>query len=122
MGWLSKRPFRVAGRYVVRPLAQAVVRMLLRRRMRPLDGDELRQPAVVVAPHPDDETLGCGGTVILKKRHGATVRVLMMTDGSASHPGLIAPDELAAIRAGETLAAVRVLGLRAEDVTFLNFP
>jgi LmbE family N-acetylglucosaminyl deacetylase len=46
----------------------------------------------------------------------------MMTDGSASHPGLIAPEELAAIRAGETLAAVRVLGLRAEDVTFLNFP
>src|SRR5215831_15255807 len=110
MGWLSKRPFRVAGRYVVRPLAQTVVRMLLRRRMRPLTRDELRQPAVVVAPHPDDETLGCGGTVVIKKQLGATVRVLMMTDGAASHPGLIDPEELAAIRAGETRAAVQVLG------------
>jgi LmbE family N-acetylglucosaminyl deacetylase len=121
MGWLSKRPFRVAGRYAVRPLVQAVIRLRLRRRMRPLAEEELRQPAVVVAPHPDDETLGCGGTVVIKKRHGATVRVLMMTDGAASHPGLIAPEELVAIRADETRDAVGVLGLRPEDVTFLNF-
>jgi LmbE family N-acetylglucosaminyl deacetylase len=44
---------------------------------------------VVFSPHPDDETLGCGSTIIKKKRLGADVTIVFMTDGSKSHPHFI---------------------------------
>ncbi|MCI0468841.1 MAG: PIG-L family deacetylase, partial [Nitrospirae bacterium] len=37
--------------------------------------------ALVLAPHPDDETLGCAGTIIKYKKSGALVNCLVMTDG-----------------------------------------
>lgn len=83
--------------------------------------DDLRRPAVVFSPHFDDETLGCGGTIIKKKRARANVKIVFMTDGSKSHRLLIAEDELKAIRASEGLAASRSLGLNACDVFFLGF-
>jgi len=83
--------------------------------------DDLRRPAVVFSPHFDDETLGCGGTTIKKKRAGADVKIVFMTDGSKSHRLLIAEDELKAIRASEGLAASKSLGLNACDVFLLGF-
>jgi LmbE family N-acetylglucosaminyl deacetylase/SAM-dependent methyltransferase len=41
---------------------------------------------VVIAAHPDDETLGAGGTIAAAAAAGATVRVVIATDGEASHP------------------------------------
>ncbi len=43
--------------------------------------------AVVVTPHPDDETLGCGGLIADLVARGAEVIVVAVTDGEASHPG-----------------------------------
>ncbi|HBY93313.1 MAG TPA: hypothetical protein DEP84_04985 [Chloroflexi bacterium] len=43
-----------------------------------------RGRVLVVAPHPDDETLGCGGTIALHGRAGDEVVVLIVTDGGAS--------------------------------------
>jgi LmbE family N-acetylglucosaminyl deacetylase len=83
--------------------------------------DDMRRPAIVFSPHFDDETLGCGGTIIKKKRAGADVKIVFMTDGSKSHRHLIAEDELKAIRASEGLAASRLLGLDAGDVFLLGF-
>ena len=40
--------------------------------------------AVVVAPHPDDETGGAGGAAALHAAAGATVRLVIVTDGGAS--------------------------------------
>lgn len=37
--------------------------------------------AVVIAPHPDDEVLGCGGTIARLAAMGAQVHVLLMTRG-----------------------------------------
>ncbi len=62
--------------------------------------------ALVFSPHPDDESLGCGGTIIKKKSLGARVKLVHMTDGSAAnHDNLISSQELKAysdarIRAG----------------------
>jgi LmbE family N-acetylglucosaminyl deacetylase len=77
--------------------------------------------ALVFAPHPDDEVLGCGGVIALKAQAGARVRVVVMTDGRASHATRIDPDELARMRRAEAAEAGRRLGL-AEPYVFLDFP
>ena len=81
--------------------------------------DDLERPAIVFAPHPDDETLGCGGTIVRKLAQGARVEVIYLTDGSGSHD-LIPANELAAIRRAEALKACGVLGLDDRQVRFLD--
>jgi LmbE family N-acetylglucosaminyl deacetylase len=88
----------------------------------PLGADELGLPAMVFAPHPDDETLGCGGTILQKRRAGATVRIVFMTDGAASNPRLSSRAEMRMTRHGEALEAVEVLGLEPAHVSWLDFP
>ncbi len=79
-------------------------------------------PAIVFSPHPDDETLGCGATIATKRRAGARVTVVEMTDGAASHPALIEAEALRGLRAREAVAACSVLGVDAADVVFLGYP
>ena len=67
--------------------------------------------ALVFAPHPDDEVLGCGGVIALKARAGTRVQVVIMTDGRASHSTFIPADELARIRRAEAREAASQLGL-----------
>jgi LmbE family N-acetylglucosaminyl deacetylase len=82
---------------------------------------ELQAPAIVFAPHPDDEVLGCGGTITLKVQAGAAVQVVIMTDGRTSHTPFIDQDTLIRMRREEALAASRVLGLEPSDYHFLEF-
>jgi LmbE family N-acetylglucosaminyl deacetylase len=77
--------------------------------------------AVVFAPHQDDETLGCGGTIILKREAGTPVTLVFMTDGSRSHSRFMNEEELRRLRINEGLEAAKTLGLSATDVYFLNF-
>jgi LmbE family N-acetylglucosaminyl deacetylase len=44
------------------------------------------QRLVVVAPHPDDEILACGGLLALHSGRGGATLVVVVTDGEASHP------------------------------------
>ncbi len=79
---------------------------------------------VVVAPHPDDESLGCGGLLALLAAAGHPAHVIVMTDGSRSHahsPSFPAA-RLAALREEETIEAVAALGLPAHAVQFLRHP
>jgi len=70
---------------------------------------------VVVAPHPDDETLGAGGLIAACGERGIRVRVIVVTDGSGSHPGSeTTPGELALLRAAEVTQAVALLNPDAE--------
>jgi len=95
------------------------VHKILARGFRPA---ELRQNAMVFSPHPDDETLGCGGTVILKRSLGAVVEVVFMTDGAGSHPGLISAEDLGRERQREAMAATASLGVDTQHVTWFGFP
>lgn len=72
-----------------------------------------RDPFLVVAPHPDDETLGCGGLLAAAERAGVPGRVLILTDGAGSHPNSAShpPERLVALRRREAEAALRALGL-----------
>lgn len=79
---------------------------------------------LVLAPHPDDESLGCGGLLAASVAAGLEPSVLVVTDGSASHPGSaqFPPARLAAVRQEEAIAAVAALGLGAERIGFLGVP
>lgn len=95
----------------------------MRRRAKPFEVADWTSSAVVFAPHPDDETLGCGGIAAKKLAAGAAVRFVFVTDGTASHPTLVAPDALREMREAEALEAVRRLGVTSsEDARFLRFP
>ncbi|MGH7659641.1 MAG: PIG-L deacetylase family protein [Vulcanimicrobiaceae bacterium] len=78
---------------------------------------------VIVAPHPDDETLGCGGLIALLREHGLRVGVVVMTDGGNSHPNSqeFSRERIGGIRERETLAALEILGVPASDVQFLGY-
>ncbi|WP_181705380.1 PIG-L deacetylase family protein [Chthonobacter rhizosphaerae] len=94
------------------------------RRLAPIDpaGGRRDGPTVVVAPHPDDETLGCGGTILRKRGAGCAVTVVFITDGRSSHAHLMPPDRLAEIRKAEALAACRALRVPDRAVHFLGYP
>ncbi|KAA9083772.1 bifunctional PIG-L family deacetylase/class I SAM-dependent methyltransferase [Microbacterium radiodurans] len=66
---------------------------------------------VVVAAHPDDETLGAAGLMSRTAGRGAAVTVIIATDGEGSHPEspTHTPADLAAIRRDEATRAVRSL-------------
>lgn len=81
--------------------------------------------ALVVAPHPDDESLGCGGLLAACAEAGRPVRVVVVSDGAGSHPGSRAwpRDRLVAERQAEARAAVAALGLDPlRDIAFLGLP
>jgi LmbE family N-acetylglucosaminyl deacetylase len=87
-----------------------------------IEPEMLSRSALVVSPHQDDETLGCGGTIALKRRAGAEVTIVFLMDGTRSHVPLIEPDELAALRHAEACAAAQQLGVEPDRVVFLDFP
>jgi LmbE family N-acetylglucosaminyl deacetylase len=76
--------------------------------------------ALVVAPHPDDETLGCGGTIARKVRNGAEVSIAFLTDGGGSHPHLMPRERLCRLRKEEALDACAKLGIPRSRVHFLD--
>lgn len=92
-----------------------------------LDLDELCPPGtgrlVVLAAHPDDETLGAGGLISAFAARGTAVDVVVATAGEASHPGspTVSPQDLARIRRVELRDAVAALAPNAA-VHFLDLP
>jgi LmbE family N-acetylglucosaminyl deacetylase len=79
---------------------------------------------LILAPHPDDESLGCGGLVAACCDAGIWPQVAILTDGAASHPGSAThpPARLAAMREVEARTALGILGLPPERIMFLRFP
>jgi LmbE family N-acetylglucosaminyl deacetylase len=77
---------------------------------------------LIVAPHPDDETLGCGGLIATFARRGASFQVVFVTDGGASHPHSVSwpRQRLVARRQWEAREALRRLGAGAGPWAFLG--
>ncbi len=78
---------------------------------------ELPKRVLVVAPHPDDEVFGCGGMLAWHGKLGASVRVVVLSDGAAGDPGH-RDERIVETRKRESLAAGKVLGL--SDYRFLD--
>jgi LmbE family N-acetylglucosaminyl deacetylase len=76
---------------------------------------------LVIAPHPDDETLGCGGLIL---GNPGAVSCLFLTRGEASHRDhpLLTPGALGEQRTREARAAAALLGVPENNVAFLDLP
>ena len=79
------------------------------------------------APHPDDETFGCGGTIAKKISEGYEVLIVVMTDGRYAFQKVLGidsdptPEELKEIRKDEVKRAVKILGVPGKNIVFLDF-
>lgn len=81
----------------------------------------MHKSILVVAAHPDDEALGCGGTIARLSQEGAAVHVAFLADGVTSRAHVAATDQggLQARRAAAGMAC-EILGVRS--LTFGDFP
>ncbi|WP_117238575.1 PIG-L deacetylase family protein [Thermus sediminis] len=76
---------------------------------------------LVVVPHPDDETLGAGGALLLAKASGLRTSVLTLTRGEAGRTlGLCPPEDLPKVRLEELGRAAEILGV--DHLEALAFP
>lgn len=91
------------------------------------------QRILVFAPHNDDETLGAAGVIQLARQNGASVHVVIATNGDGSLSTALSEFRkvypaskdfiwIGNIRQQESLAALQDLGLAADDVDFLSYP
>jgi LmbE family N-acetylglucosaminyl deacetylase len=103
---LSRAPL-MAGR--LRPRLRVLHRRLLVALAHDATAETATRSALVLAPHPDDETIGCGGSILLKTTAGTPVRVVVAADGGNEE------------RRAECREACRHLGVPPNDVVFLGF-
>jgi len=77
---------------------------------------------VVVAPHQDDESLGCGGTIALLRQLGLPVHVIFVSDGSRSHPNSkkYPAEALRKLRETEALIALQILNVPVGNAFFMR--
>ncbi len=79
-------------------------------------------PTMVFAPHPDDESLGCGGLIKYLSKQHAEVSIVFLTSGDASHPNSKShsPAILAELREKEAINACTMLGVKTSNIYFLK--
>ena len=76
--------------------------------------------AMVFAPHQDDETLGCGGTIALKRSQEVPVKVVFITDGRYGRPDWIEAEKIVQFRQQEAETALNILGVESSDTYFIG--
>jgi LmbE family N-acetylglucosaminyl deacetylase len=78
---------------------------------------------LILAPHADDESLGCGGLIAACCARGLQPFVVILTDGTGSHPGSkqYPPERLRQVRAEEARQAVATLGLAPQNLEFFGY-
>ena len=79
---------------------------------------------LIVAPHADDESLGCGGVISLLRKYGQLVYILLLSDGTLSHPNSKAYplEKLRDLREKELLDAAEILRVPPENIIFCRYP
>jgi LmbE family N-acetylglucosaminyl deacetylase len=90
---------------------------------------------LVVAPHPDDEVIGCAGVILraLEAKKHVTVVILTNGDGhvkltaavAKKEPGLLTPEDFmraGALRQGHSVSAMKRLGVPRDDLIFFGYP
>ena len=82
------------------------------------------RPFIVIAPHPDDESLACGGLIVNACWQEVGAKVVIVSDGAGSHPNskTYPPERLTTLREAEARQAGAELGLRPGEMVFLRLP
>lgn len=114
---------RFAPKEITRRLLSRFITAWLRLRSRPLVLENVAR-SLILAPHQDDEALGCAGLIKAHLEQGLPIDVVYLTDGSGSHPGhpILTPAAICTLRHTEAIAAMKELGLSADHLHFLNAP
>ena len=104
-------------RRIIRHVLLAALRLRSQRYQPPYSGS-----LVIIAPHPDDEALGCAGLIHAHRSAGQPVSIIYITDGAASHPNhpRLNPTDLARIRRTEATHALHLLGVPSASLHFLD--
>ncbi len=89
---------------------------------RAMTPSDLASSALVIAPHFDDETLGCGATIARKTLADAPLQIAFMTDGAASHDAEAHNTDLPTARRDEAHRAAHTLGVSADALSFADLP
>ena len=84
----------------------------------------IKEKILIIAPHPDDEVLGCSGLIQRLLSEGKRVDVVILSGGGKSHAGCCSIEESTLIESRRNLSrrAVKVLGLPLEHLHFLDYP
>jgi LmbE family N-acetylglucosaminyl deacetylase len=88
---------------------------------------------LILAPHPDDETIGCAGIIQQALSKGAKVRVAYLTNGDHNEIAFIVYERRVTLKKGEfihmgevrrqeAITAMKLLGLGEQDLIFLGYP
>ncbi len=88
---------------------------------------------LILAPHPDDETLSCAGIIQKALKAGAQVHVVYLTNGDSNQLAFIVYEKrlvfkkkeflhMGEVRRSEAIAAMALLGLPQENLVFLGYP
>jgi LmbE family N-acetylglucosaminyl deacetylase len=88
---------------------------------------------LILAPHPDDESIGCAGIIQQALAAGAHVKVLYLTNGDHNELAFIVYEKRLTVRQGvfiymgqvrraEAIRAMTLLGLKENDLIFLGYP
>ena len=79
---------------------------------------------LIIAPHPDDESLGCGGAVALLRKYNLDVSILVLSDGTLSHPNSkkFFKEKLRELREKELGKAAEILGIKNDKIFFFRYP
>lgn len=80
-----------------------------------------RGRVLVLAPHADDETLGCGGVLIRHREQGDPVKIVVVTDGAAGDPAdYYGGHDYRQLRRQEARQAAAILGVN--ELVFWDYP
>ena len=104
----------------IRTLRIAILHLLYRcRPSLPLTDD-----TVIIAPHPDDEVIGCAGLIQALVERGTPPHVIILTGGEASHRGCCDTSDMTIIAARHqlTLDAAATLGLPESHIHCIHYP
>ena len=104
----------------LRRIRSLMVRSIILRGSAPIQPPH--KSTVIIAPHPDDETFGCGGLIALRRAAGAKVGVIFMTRGENSHRNCCGLDgeKLGDARKERAIAAAAELGLESSALHWLD--
>ena len=88
---------------------------------------------LIIAPHPDDETLGTGGIIQKALKAGGDIHVLYLTNGEHNEPAFVVYEKrlvvrqtgfisMGELRQKEAIAAMKFLGVPEGNLVFLGYP